>query len=195
MPNKKNIAFLIYSLSSGGAERVLTSLANEFVKNYNVTIITLIDCNSFYALNPSIELLNCGSQIQKNDSKILLIKSHFNTLKKINKIIKLNKIDLLIGFTTSVNVFTILAAKKNKIPSIISERNNPIADPPNMLWKVLRNYYYKYANYLIVQTLANKHYFHKIMPNDKVIIIENPIAKALAEKRILSNNNSAMPSA
>ena len=28
------------------------------------------------------------------------------------------------------------------------------------------------------------------MPNDKVIIIENPIAKVLAEKRILSNNNS-----
>jgi GalNAc-alpha-(1->4)-GalNAc-alpha-(1->3)-diNAcBac-PP-undecaprenol alpha-1,4-N-acetyl-D-galactosaminyltransferase len=174
MPNKKNIAFMIHSLNSGGAERVLTTLANELVNKYNITIITLAACDSFYKLNPSIDLLNCGSQTQNTKSKLLLLKNHLNTLKKINEFIKLKKIELLIGFTTSVNVFTIIAANKNKIPSIISERNNPVADPPNMLWKILRNYYYKHTNYLVVQTLANKQFFYRNMPNDKIVIIKNP---------------------
>lgn len=184
MSEKKNIAFLIYSLTSGGAERVLTTLANKFVNQYNVTIITLAESDSFYKLNPLIEIFNCGSQTNEN-SKFQTIKNHFKTLKIIGEIIKLKKIDLLIGFTTSVNVFTIIAARKNKIPSIISERNNPVADPPNLLWKTLRNFYYKYANYLVVQTVSNKQFFHKIMPSDKVVIIKNPIATVLAEKRIL----------
>src|SRR5690606_36758965 len=103
---------------------------------------------------------------------------------------KNENIVLLIGFTTSVNVLSIRSAKLKNIPIIISERNNPEADPPNKFWSVLRNYLYKYSNYLVVQTKANKSFYSQIMPSSKIKIIYNPISHRLATKRILSGQNT-----
>lgn len=52
--NKKNkIAFLITGLQAGGAERVISNLANNFAeKNYDVKIIVMKKAVSDYALNP-----------------------------------------------------------------------------------------------------------------------------------------------
>jgi len=48
------IVFLINSLSTGGAEKVLTEIANELVKKYEVEIIFL-EKNEFYELNKKIQ--------------------------------------------------------------------------------------------------------------------------------------------
>ena len=55
--NKKNkIAFLITGLQAGGAERVISNLANNFAeKNYDVKIIVMKKAVSDYALNPNID--------------------------------------------------------------------------------------------------------------------------------------------
>ena len=39
----KKIVFLIGSLQNGGAERVISVLANEFVKKYEVHILTIME--------------------------------------------------------------------------------------------------------------------------------------------------------
>ncbi len=51
---RKTVGFTIHSLNGGGVERVLTSLAHELVTNYNMMIITLEKCDSFYELNAKI---------------------------------------------------------------------------------------------------------------------------------------------
>ena len=55
--NKKNkIAFLITGLQAGGAERVISNLANNFAeKNYDVKIIVMKKAVSDYALNPILQ--------------------------------------------------------------------------------------------------------------------------------------------
>ncbi|MEH6538378.1 MAG: glycosyltransferase [Psychroserpens sp.] len=190
MTNRKTIGFTINSLNAGGAERVITSLANELVTNYNVIIITVIKCDSFYELNSKVKLLSCDLTVPEKQNKISAINNNIYIIKKITNLIKLESIDLLIGFTTSVNVLTILSAKLNNIPSIISERNNPVANPPNKFWKTLRNFTYKYANYLIVQTSSNKAFYSQILPSKKIVVIRNPIASVLASKRIIREKNA-----
>jgi len=190
MTTRKTIGFTIHSLNAGGSERVVTALANELIKHYNVKIITLEQCNSFYELNSNIDLLSCNFNIAKKRNKIGAIKDHLTIVKKISTIVKKESIDLIIGFTTSINVFTILAAKLNNIPVIISERNNPIADSPNTYWRALRNISYKYANYLVVQTSPNKEFFTKIVASKKIVIIKNPVATAVTSKRILAQKNT-----
>lgn len=190
MIKKKTIAFAIHSLTPGGAERVLTTLANALVTHYNVKIITLVNCESFYSLNTNIELLSCGSIVSEKKSIFGAFKNHIDTVKALSGFIKTYKLDLVIGFTSSVNVLSIFATKLNNIPLIISERNNPELNPPVTIWKILRNFFYKYSDYLVVQTSANKQYFHKIMPKEKIVIIENPISPILAEKRIQPINYS-----
>ncbi|WP_033958597.1 glycosyltransferase [Psychroserpens jangbogonensis] len=186
---KKTIGFTIGSLNPGGAERVITCLANELVANYNVIIITLEKCDSFYELNPKIMLLNCNLIIPENQNMIGSIRNHSKTIKKISGFIKSESIDLMIGFTTSVNVLSIISAKLNNIPIIISERNNPIADPPNKFWKILRNSLYRFTDYLVVQTSSNKDFYAKIIPSKKIVIIKNPVAPTLTSKRIIREEN------
>jgi GalNAc-alpha-(1->4)-GalNAc-alpha-(1->3)-diNAcBac-PP-undecaprenol alpha-1,4-N-acetyl-D-galactosaminyltransferase len=185
MTKRKTIGFTIHSLNGGGAERVITSLANELVTDYNVIIITLVKCDSFYELNSKIILLSCDLIVPKKLGKIGAIKNNMITVKKISKYIKSESIDLMIGFTTSVNVITIMAAKINNLPVIISERNNPIADPPNKFWRILRNILYRLTDYLVVQTSSNKGFYAKIVSSKKIIIIKNPVAPALTSKRII----------
>ncbi|WP_053992543.1 glycosyltransferase family 4 protein [Mangrovimonas sp. TPBH4] len=184
--NKKTIGFTIGSLNAGGAERVLTSLANELIKNYNVTIITLVRCDSFYELHPQIKIRNCNLGRSGAHSTFDAIKKNIRKLQKITEIVNQEGIELLIGFTTSINVLTVISSHLSKIPSIISERNNALLDPPNKFWKTLRNITYKYANFLVVQTLANKSFYAKIVPNEKIFVIKNPIAPSLASKRLKS---------
>ena len=143
MTTKKTIGFTIYSLSAGGAERVMSTLANQLVTDYNVVIISLEACQPFYDLDERIKLLNCDLVLPKGQSKLTALSNHAKIVKRLSNHFKNEAIDLVIGFTTSVNVLSIAAAKLNKTPIIISERNNPIIDPPNAYWKQLRNLLYK----------------------------------------------------
>ncbi len=52
-----NIAFVYSSLRKGGAERVISSLANYFVSNDQVNIITLDNYDSEYELAPGVKHL------------------------------------------------------------------------------------------------------------------------------------------
>lgn len=58
---KPPIAFLIYSLNSGGAERVVSLLANDLSLTNDVIIITLCKDEPFYKLNDSIAIKQLGS--------------------------------------------------------------------------------------------------------------------------------------
>jgi GalNAc-alpha-(1->4)-GalNAc-alpha-(1->3)-diNAcBac-PP-undecaprenol alpha-1,4-N-acetyl-D-galactosaminyltransferase len=180
---KKTIAFAIYSLNAGGAERVLTALANELRSTFNVYIITIIPCNSFYKLHPEVKLLNCNFKDDENQRFIHSINNNFKKIKVISAFIKQETIDIIISFTTSVNVLAIIASKSSGIPCIVSERNNPQVNPPNKFWAFLRNRTYNYANCLVVQTNENKSFFSKVTKPNKIKVIKNPISTDLAMKK------------
>lgn len=187
--SKKTLAFTIYNLTSGGAERVLTTLANELSESYEVLIITLTECDSFYALKKEVKLLNCGlPTAPKNPLSNLL--AYYKTVKKIKNILKFHSVDTVISFTTTVNIFSILAARRAKVKCIISERNNPYVRIPNFLWKNLRNTLYKKADALVVQTIASTDFFSELMPKNKIVIIPNPLAKEVTDKRIVKEPSS-----
>jgi len=185
MTNKKTIGFVIHSLNAGGAERVVTALANELINFYDIKIICLINCDSFYELNPKIKLLSCNVPLNQPKNKIKSIATHINTVKKIYNHIRHETIDIIIGFTTSANILALTASKLSGKPVIISERNNAELRPPNFFWKISRNILYKHADYLVVQTSANKAFFSRIVRDKKIIVIKNPISSNLASKRIL----------
>ena len=56
----KTVGFLISSLNSGGAERVVSLLANELSLTNDVVIITLSKDEPFYTLNDSITIKQLG---------------------------------------------------------------------------------------------------------------------------------------
>lgn len=184
MKQKKKIAFVIGSLSSsGGAERVISTLSNELIDKYEIIIITFVKGTPFYSINDNIKVIPCRETIVTPTSVFESLKLNYQLVKNVSKIIKTEKVDLAIGFITSANIVAVLAAKLNKIPSIISERNNPMIEDVPRFWVILRSLVYPKASKVILQTEGVKKFFTKRIKNDKIAILPNPISSDLSLKR------------
>lgn len=185
MDDKKRIAFVISKLSSGGAQRVIATLANELVAKLDVIIITYTNRASFYELNPKVKHISCFDEesIRSSTNFFESILLNYKLNKRIGQIVKNEQVDLVIGFITQSNIFSIFAAKRNGIPSIISERSNPKRSNTPKFWKILRNLAYPRTDCLVVQTENVKKYYAEKVPVAKIVTLPNPINPTLSAKR------------
>lgn len=118
----KKFVILINSLESGGAERVVSNLLNDFVDRYDCYLI-LIHNNIFYTLDSRVKILNL------NEQKNLLGIKKFLRLPilayKLSKLIKEYKFDQVISFLSRSNYINILSNILIKHETIINERAMP----------------------------------------------------------------------
>lgn len=186
---KIKITFLINSLTAGGAERVLTTLANNLIASYDVSIITFYNDPPFYNLDSRIKLISCYDEYKPSLNPIEAIKSNRFLFKKINSIVKANNINLIISFMTTANVLGTFIGKLNKIPVIISERTNPYHQELPKVWRLLRSISYRYSDMLIVQTETISKFFDGKIDKNKLRILPNPISSELTKNRFIANNS------
>ena len=178
---KRKIVFVVGYFAAGGAERVISILANAFAdKGYSVSLVYFKKKDDFYALDNSINKYYLD--IPTNSKNFILgLQNTRIRILKLREQIKQIAPDAVISFITDINVLTILAARKTDIPVIISERTNPFKSIFSYKWKIAARFLYKYAAKLVLQTSAVKKYYKNI--NDqKIEIIPNPV------KEIKSNS-------
>ena len=181
--SKPKIAFVLPALDMGGAQRVVTTLANALIDDYELYIITFINPKPFYKLDDNITLVNCVDSIQPSSNILEAIKNNYILFKKIHAIRKKYKINLLISFLTPANILTTLVAKYNGIPVIISERNNPYSEKAPKIWEIMRAITYPKANYVVVQTETIKSFYAKKIKQNRLEILPNPISAELTLQR------------
>jgi GalNAc-alpha-(1->4)-GalNAc-alpha-(1->3)-diNAcBac-PP-undecaprenol alpha-1,4-N-acetyl-D-galactosaminyltransferase len=164
------ITFIISSLSSGGAERVLSNLANKLSIKHNINIIIFSNNNTFYYLDGNINLIKLDL-LKNSKSKFESIK---NTIKRIiilRKTLKNIDSDINISFMTHTNILSVIASKLNNQKVIIAERIVYNFYQSKVL-NLLRILIYPKANYLVTQTLDDKKNYN-FMKN--VEVIYNPL--------------------
>lgn len=167
------ITFVISSLSGGGAERILSNIANYWAEaGHKITVLTFDNGNSiFYPLLKSVQWRPLNIAEQSNS----WIGGMLNSLKRIRclrKAIKKSKPDFIISFLYTTNVLTILATCFLSYPVIVSERNAPgYYRERRSVWHLLRRLLYPLAVHLVVQTNEIKNYFKRY--NRSVRIIPN----------------------
>ena len=122
---KPTLALIIPSLSSGGAERVFSNIANHLSGQYNLHIITLYKDVIFYKLDKNIPISYCEEKYRPNASRLEAILIHFKLMSSLNHKIRSLNADLIFSFTTTANFYSVLLSKFLNIPSIISERVHP----------------------------------------------------------------------
>jgi len=160
------IVFFDGNLREGGAERVISILANKFAdQGDDVEIILYYDDDIFYKLNPQI--------------KISIIESQTGTKRKLKNIAWLCKYiskdtDVLISFLAMFNIIAIIASKIARIPVIVADRNDPRKVPSNWGMRLIRNCTYCFADRVVLQTEYNKKYF-PLAVQKKSAVIYNPI--------------------
>lgn len=172
------------SMGKGGAERVISILANELIKDNDVSILINTKDNKAYDLNEKIKLL----QLDKKYNSIAL----FRNLKRIwisAKILKKEKPDLIISFLPMPSFRILLLRKLIRVPIIVSDRNDPNKEYKSFISKFLMNRLYPKADGFVFQTEEQKKYFSKEI-QEKSVIIYNPIKEEFlnASKSMIKEN-------
>lgn len=157
------ITFLLASLGSGGAERVVSLLANKMAeRGHQVEIICLKFNDVYYQTDSRVKVTLAMEQTKNRLTEVFWLR---NYIKKQNP-------DVVIPFTEGVYCFTILSLIGTGIPIIASERLDPAAMSTTR--KILKRLLLPYADWLVVQTKSIKEYFPKSIQK-KTSIIYNPV--------------------
>ncbi|HEB72744.1 MAG TPA: glycosyltransferase family 4 protein [Nitrospirae bacterium] len=171
------LAFTISTLSQGGAERVITNMANHWAgKGHEVTILTLSvsSINSFFKLDSSIKVVGLAAgRSSKNPFEAVI--NNARRIFAIRKTLKTLAPDILISFMTETNILSIISTVGLSFPVIVSERANPKVYPNSIIWKLLRSVVYPIADKIILQSEASKDNFSGIIKK-KCAVIPNPVS-------------------
>ena len=148
------LVLVISSLSSGGAERVMTDMANYWTKKgWQVTLVTFSGSNTadFYQLEERVKRIHLGL---RKPTAGLPDKLMFNVtrLHRLRSCIHSENPDAVISFMVSTNVLTILATYGMGLRTIVSERNAPSNPTVNRLWRFARLIAYRHAHVVVAQT-------------------------------------------
>ena len=177
------IAFIISSLGSGGAERVLSLMANYWaLKNYSLIVITLDNSTPFYLLEDGIQVEQL-SMLKNSGSVFSAVANNITRIKNIKK--KLIEIDpdIVISFMTETNILSTICCRLINKPIIIAERIS-YDFLKSHVWVTLRKLVYRFSNALIVQTSYDQEKYHRF---SNTFVINNPLN--LKEMIIDKHNN------
>ena len=159
------ILFFIGTLTEGGAERVVSTLANKLVeRNFDVEILKYYKSENFYKLNDKV-ITNSIEEKTNTTNKI-------SNIKYLRKYIKDNA-DIVISFLAPFNIYSLISNIGNNVPIIVADRNDPRRIPSNFLMRKLRDLLYRNADGVVLQTNNNLSYFSETVQK-KSTIIYNP---------------------
>lgn len=173
-PPKGRLTFVIHKISAGGAERILTLLANELCeKGWSVTLLTFDSGHEpvFYKLHSRVQHRPL-SLMREQGGWWKAVKVHFLRPFMLRRALRKSSPDAVIAFIDLMNILTLIATIGLKIPVIISERGNPAFSMMGTFWKFLRLGAYKRAACLVVQTRDVCSYFSSSI---KKQVIPNPV--------------------
>lgn len=164
----------IPSLMSGGAERVMSTLANHFVSEDKVEILMLNDIEPFYEVSKEVTIKNISTAKRKEGiiGSLLFISSEIKRRKEFINEVKNYQPDVILSFLNTTNIIALSAKRKMKsIPMIVSERNDPMLY--NRLLRTVITFMYSKADLIICQGNSVANYYKR--KHGKTVVIPNPI--------------------
>jgi GalNAc-alpha-(1->4)-GalNAc-alpha-(1->3)-diNAcBac-PP-undecaprenol alpha-1,4-N-acetyl-D-galactosaminyltransferase len=174
MRNNRHILLVVSSLSAGGAERIISEMANWWAAHdHRVTVLTLSGTDQdHYQLNPNVERIALDFWGRARNPWQVIDK-RIRRIVKLRKAILKSKPDLVISFMDLTNVRTLVALICTKIPVIISERTDPRYNPISRFWSCSRRFFYPLSAALVVQTRSVGQWAQCTFPSCKISVIPN----------------------
>lgn len=177
------ISIVISTLLSGGAERNACMLANYFIKKNDVSLITLQKTKfCFYKVSNKVKINNLNL-LKSNKTLFSKIWNFFKRVYFIRAQLKRDKPDVLVSFLETTNLTVLIASLfLNGIKiKVISDRNNPLFTKNNLFLNLLKIIFYRFADYLVLQTKKIKEHYGFINKK-KIRIIPNTISNNINPK-------------
>ena len=134
-------------LGPGGAERVVATLANAWVRRRcAVTLLTLDDGAQlpFHPLDPAIRHVPLAVTAVSR-RRIEGLARNLGRIRVLRRAIRASRPDAVLSFTDSTNVLTLCAARFTRWPVVTSEHSDPERHPLPSVWKRLMLVSYRWA--------------------------------------------------
>lgn len=162
----KKIIFFAGKMQYGGAERVISILANYFSEvGYDVEILQYYKSDCVYDIDSRVHITMVEAETGSNSIVCNMV--------WIRQYIK-KSAEIIISFMASFNMLMIIAAIGLGITIIVADRSNPYCVPANKVLRKLRDFLYEFADGVVFQSLRNQKYFSKRIQNKSTVIF-NPV--------------------
>ena len=169
----RKIVFHLNCLEQGGAERVVTNLANRFAsEGYQVIIATEWYGENEFQIDPEVRRVHVG--LREGDEKKNHIIQFLLRIKYLRQFIKTEKPDILIPFARKALYRGLTAAYFIKMPILISVRTDPAGHYEERSDKLQIPILFPRADGCVFQTEGAREFFApRLQDNSRIIL--NPI--------------------
>ena len=169
----KSIAFHLNCLCQGGAERVVSNLANRFAKEgYKVYVATEWTDVSEFELVPEVTRVHVG--LRPEDEKKGRVTKFLLRVKYLKEFTRKYNPDILVAFAHRANYRALMAAGNSDIPVVLSVRINPIGYYDAFSDKIQIKWLFPKAAGCVFQTEEQRDFFKPYLQDNSRVII-NPI--------------------
>ena len=172
-PEEIKIAFHLNTLTHGGAERVVTNLANRFAaEGYQVFVATEWTDEDEFVLDERVHRIHVG--LREGDEKRNRPSRYLRRIRYLEEFMEEYRPDVVVAFARLALFRALMAKKKTGVPVVVCVRIDPRSE-----YRGARNFfqikkYMKTADGAVFQTKDAEDYFRKDLTCSSTIIL-NPI--------------------
>ena len=170
---KRKIAFHLNCLEQGGAERVVSNLANQFAREgYDVLLATEWYGENEFSIDREVRRIHVG--LREGDEKKARVAQFLLRVKYLKEFMKKEKPDILIAFAQRANYRALMAAPGTGIPVLISIRTDPVGHYDALSDKIQIPLLFPRAAGCVFQTEGQREFFDPYLQENSRVIL-NPI--------------------
>ncbi|MCC5931470.1 MAG: glycosyltransferase family 4 protein [Cyclobacteriaceae bacterium] len=180
MKDKKKVLIFLGSLTSGGTERVVSSLSRYLAdESYKVMVVTLDSAErDFYRLDEKVHRIAMNAA--GDTAGLGKILDNLRRVFQFRNILNEQKPDILLGMITRHAVISLIASVGLPVKVAVSERNYPEKRKNHSMWEFLRSVFYRFADMHVVQTKKIAEWVENNAGAKNVKVIPNSISWPIA---------------
>lgn len=171
------ITLVIPTFTAGGAERVMSVMANYWAEQGDdITLITLSPQSmDWYKLHARVKRVGLGA-LSSSAHSIQAIRDNVERIIRLRGALRDAHPDVVISFLDTTNVLTLMATRGLGIPVVVSERVDPSQCRIGLAWSILRYMFYPQAQAVVVQSCAIYDWVSKLPGVKTTCIIPNSVS-------------------
>jgi GalNAc-alpha-(1->4)-GalNAc-alpha-(1->3)-diNAcBac-PP-undecaprenol alpha-1,4-N-acetyl-D-galactosaminyltransferase len=170
----RTVMLFIADLTAGGAERVVSILANTWAAyaDTEVSIVTLFDTKPFYPLDARVRLFTLG--MTPGQTAVQRTRDLTAAAVRLRGLVGHQRPSFVLSFMNKYNVFCLAATRGFGVPIIVSERDSPTEGGLKLNW-ALRKLTYPKAAGVITQSQLSKDVLNARVSCKDIHVIANPV--------------------
>ena len=162
------IMLYINTLQTGGAERVISQLANRFADaGYDVGMVTSFPCEQEYPVDSRVKRYN----LEEKEIKQSRVMRNVTRISKLRKLCKMQKPDVLISFMQEPNFRAVMATLGLPVKTVVSVRNDPDREYAGKVGRIVGKYILPMADGCVFQTEQAKAWFPVKLQKKSTVIM------------------------